>query len=87
VIADNISTQIKGGDMKKAIRRQGFLLCDIDENLTAYASGNFMGYPEPRLYFEKPSKRFLKERREIEKEKIDAFDLPPVGVPLLMPSW
>ena len=83
VIADNISAQIKGGDMKKRYDGRGFCYVDIDENLTAYASGNFYGYPEPRLYLEQPSKRFLKERRELEKEKIDAFDLPPVGVPVL----
>ncbi|RJQ41135.1 MAG: NAD(P)/FAD-dependent oxidoreductase, partial [Dehalococcoidia bacterium] len=43
------------------------------DGMAAYGSGNFYGYPAPRVYMEPPSKHFLKERRELERERLAAL--------------
>jgi hypothetical protein len=41
--------------------------------MAAHGSGNFYSYPAPRVDMEPPSSLFLKERRELERERLEAL--------------
>ncbi len=73
VVARNIACQIIGeGDASK-FDGKGSCYLETGEGMAAYGSGSFYAYPAPRVYMEPPSARFLKERRAIEREQLEAL--------------
>ncbi len=73
IVARNIAVKILGeGDASK-FDGKGSCYLETGDEMAAYGSGNFYSYPVPLVYMEQPSTRFLKERREIERERLEAL--------------
>ena len=73
VVARNISGEILGGAKQSRFDGKGFCYLEMGDGTAAYASGNFYAYPAPRIYLEPPSQSYHKERRELEREQLEAL--------------
>ena len=73
VVARNIAGEILRADSESKFDGTGSCYLETGHEMAAYGSGNFYSYPAPRVYMEPPSKRFLKERREVENERLGAL--------------
>ena len=72
VLARNISGEILGGAKQSRFDGKGFCYLEMGDGTAAYGSGNFYAYPVPHVYLEPPSQHFHKERRELEREQLEA---------------
>ncbi|OGO19790.1 MAG: hypothetical protein A2144_13200 [Chloroflexi bacterium RBG_16_50_9] len=72
-MARNIAGEILAGANTSKFNGDGSCYLETGDEMAAYGSGNFYSYPAPRVYMEPPSKRFLKERREIERDRLEAL--------------
>ncbi|MBI2329119.1 MAG: NAD(P)/FAD-dependent oxidoreductase [Chloroflexi bacterium] len=70
VVAANIAAEIRGADKSKRFDGRGFCYIEVGEGLTAYASGNFYGYPGPIVYLEPPSRKYHEERKKLELDQL-----------------
>jgi sulfide:quinone oxidoreductase len=73
IVARNIAGKILGEAAASNFDGKGSCYLETGDEMAAYGSGNFYGYPAPRVYMEPPSKHFLKERRELERERLEAL--------------
>ncbi len=73
IVARNIASKILGEADASKFDGKGSCYLETGDNMAAYGSGNFYSYPAPRVYMEPPSKQFLKERRELERERLEAL--------------
>jgi sulfide:quinone oxidoreductase len=73
IVARNIAAKILSEDEAGRFDGKGSCYLETGDEMAAYGSGNFYSYPAPLVYMEQPSKRFLKERREIERERLEAL--------------
>ncbi len=73
MVSRNIAGKILGETEAKKFDGDGSCYLETGEDMAAYGSGNFYSYPVPRVYMEPPSKHFLKERRELERERLEAL--------------
>ena len=73
IVARNIVSQILGEAAASKFDGTGSCYLETGDEMAAYGSGNFYSYPAPRVYLEPPSKHFLKERRELERERLEAL--------------
>ena len=73
IVARNIAGKILGEADASKFDGKGSCYLETGDEMAAYGSGNFYSYPAPLVYMEQPSKRFLKERREIERERLEAL--------------
>lgn len=73
IVARNIAGEILAGANTSKFNGDGSCYLETGDEMAAYGSGNFYSYPAPRVYMEPPSKHFLKERREIERERLEAL--------------
>ena len=73
VVAGNISGEVLGDAKQSQFDGKGFCYLEIGDGTAAYGSGNFYAYPQPRVYLEPPSQRYHKERRELEREQLEAL--------------
>ena len=70
VVAANIAAEIKGEDKPKRYDGKGFCYIAVGEGLAAYGSGDFYGYPGPRVYLEPPSERHHEEKKQLELDQL-----------------
>jgi sulfide:quinone oxidoreductase len=73
VVARNISGEILGEATQSRFDGKGFCYLEMGDGTAAYGSGNFYAYPVPRVYLEPPSQQYHKERRELEREQLEAL--------------
>ena len=73
VVARNISGEILGEETKSHFDGKGFCYLEMSDGTAAYSSGDFYAYPVPRVYLEPPSQQYHKERRELEREQLEAL--------------
>ncbi len=73
VVAANIAAEIAGEDKSKRLDGKGFCYIEIGDGLAAYGSGDFFGYPGPRVYLEPPSKDFHEERKRLEQDQLESL--------------
>ncbi|MBI4331532.1 MAG: NAD(P)/FAD-dependent oxidoreductase [Chloroflexi bacterium] len=73
VVARNIAAEILAGQGRSKFEGVGSCYLEMGDDMAAYGSGNFYSYPAPRVYLEPPSKRFHTERRELERERLEAL--------------
>lgn len=73
IVARNLAGKILGEAEASKFDGKGSCYLETGDEMAAYGSGNFYGYPAPLVYMEQPSKRFLKERRELERERLEAL--------------
>jgi len=73
IVARNIAGKILGEARLSEFDGKGSCYLETGDEMAAYGSGNFYSYPAPRVYMEPPSKHFLKERRELERERLEAL--------------
>jgi len=73
IVARNIAGEILAGANTSKFNGDGSCYLETGDEMAAYGSGNFYSYPVPRVYMEPPSKHFLKERREIERDRLEAL--------------
>jgi len=73
IVARNIGSEILADANPSKFDGTGSCYLETGDNMAAYGSGNFYSYPAPRVYMEPPSKQFLKERRELERERLEAL--------------
>ncbi len=73
IVARNIAGKILSEAGLSKFDGKGSCYLETGDEMAAYGSGNFYSYPAPLVYMEQPSKRFLKERREIERERLEAL--------------
>jgi len=73
IVAKNIAGEILTSASGSKFDGTGSCYLETGDDMAAYGSGNFYSYPVPRVYMEPPSKQFFKERREIEREKLDVL--------------
>jgi sulfide:quinone oxidoreductase len=71
VVAANIGAEIKGEAKSKRYDGKGFCYIEVGDGLAAYGSGDFYGYPGPRVYLEPPSERHHKERKRLELDQLE----------------
>ena len=55
VVAANIAAELRGKDKSKRFNGKSFCYIEVGDGQTAYGSGNFYGYPGPRVYLCRPS--------------------------------
>jgi len=72
-VARNIAAKILSEGDTNNFDGKGSCYLETGNEMAAYGSGNFYGYPAPLVYMEQPSKHFLKERREIERDRLEAL--------------
>lgn len=72
VVAGNISGEVLGEAKQSRFDGKGFCYLEMGDGRAAYGSGNFYAYPVPRVYLEPPSQQYHKERRELEREQLEA---------------
>jgi len=72
-VARNIAAKILSEGDANYFDGKGSCYLETGNEMAAYGSGNFYGYPAPLVYMEQPSKHFLKERREIERDRLEAL--------------
>lgn len=70
VVAANIAAELRGEDKSKRFDGKGFCYIEVGEGLAAYGSGNFYGYPGPRVYLEPPSQNHHEERKKLELDQL-----------------
>jgi sulfide:quinone oxidoreductase len=73
VVAANIAAEIAGEDRSKRYDGKGFCYIEVGEGLAAYGSGDFYGYPGPRVYLEPPSTKFHEERKRLEQDQLESL--------------
>ncbi len=73
VVAANIAAEIAGEDKPKKYDGKGLCYIEIGDGLAAYGSGDFFGYPGPRVYLESPSKAFHEERKRLEQDQLESL--------------
>jgi sulfide:quinone oxidoreductase len=73
VVARNISGEILGEAKQSRFDGKGFCYLEMGDGTAAYGSGNFYAYPAPRVYPEPPSQQYHKERKELEREQLEAL--------------
>ena len=73
IVARNIAGEILSEAAASKFDGTGSCYLETGDEMAAYGSGNFYSYPAPRVYMEPPSKRFLRERREVERERLEAL--------------
>ncbi|OGO07298.1 MAG: hypothetical protein A2Y92_04675 [Chloroflexi bacterium RBG_13_57_8] len=73
IVARNIAGKILSEAGLSKFDGKGSCYLETGDEMAAYGSGNFYGYPAPLVYMEPPSKHFLKERRELERERLEAL--------------
>ncbi len=73
IVARNIAGKILSEAGLSKFDGKGSCYLETGDEMAAYGSGNFYSYPAPRVYMEPPSKHFLKERRGIEQERLEAL--------------
>jgi sulfide:quinone oxidoreductase len=73
VVARNIADRILGLGDTSRYNGDGFCYWGTGDDTAAYFSGNFYGYPTPRVYLQAPSKHFLRERRELERDRLEVL--------------
>ncbi len=73
IVARNIAGKILSEAEVKKFDGAGSCYLETGGEMAAYGSGNFYSYPAPRVYMEPPSRHFLKERRELERERLEAL--------------
>ncbi len=73
VVAANIAAEIAGKDKAKRHDGKGFCYIEIGDGLAAYGSGDFFGYPGPRVYLEPPSRDFHEERKRLEQDQLESL--------------
>jgi sulfide:quinone oxidoreductase len=73
VVARNISALINSEPASSRFEGKGYCYLETGDGMAAYGSGSFYSYPAPVVYMEQPSKRFLKERREAERERLETL--------------
>ncbi len=73
IVVRNIASKILGEPVTGKFNGSGFCYWGTGDEMAGYFSGNFYGYPMPRIYMEPSSKHFLKERRELEQERLEAL--------------
>ncbi len=73
IVARNIAVKVLSEGDGSSFDGKGSCYLETGNEMAAYGSGNFYGYPAPLVYMEQPSKHFLKERREIERERLEAL--------------
>jgi sulfide:quinone oxidoreductase len=73
VVAANIAAEIAGEERPKRNDGKGFCYIEMGDGLAAYGSGDFFGYPGPRVYLEQPSKDFHEERKRLEQDQLDSL--------------
>lgn len=61
-VADNISSEIKGGTAGKVFSGKGYCFLETGHGMAGYGSGNFYGEPQPAVTFGRPNRlwRFAK---------------------------
>ncbi len=70
VVAANIAAELRGEDKSKRFDGKGFCYIEVGGDQAAYGSGNFYGYPGPRVYLEPPSQKFHEERKRLELDQL-----------------
>lgn len=70
VVAVNIAAELRGEDKSKRYHGKGFCYIEVGEGMAAYGSGDFYGYPGPRVYLEPPSESYHKERKKLELDQL-----------------
>ncbi|MDP2730836.1 MAG: FAD/NAD(P)-binding oxidoreductase [Dehalococcoidales bacterium] len=73
IVARNIASEILADANASKFDGTGSCYLETGDEMAAYGSGSFYSYPAPRVYMEPPSKHFLKERRELERERLEAL--------------
>jgi sulfide:quinone oxidoreductase len=73
IVSRNIAGEILGDANPSKFDGTGSCYLETGDDMAAYGSGNFYSNPAPRVYMEPPSKHFLKERRELERERLEAL--------------
>jgi sulfide:quinone oxidoreductase len=73
IVARNIADRILGLADTGRYNGDGFCYWGTGDDMAAYFSGNFYGYPAPRVYLQPPSKQFLRERRELERDRLQVL--------------
>jgi len=73
IVARNVAGEILGEATTSRFDGTGSCYLETGNDMAAYGSGNFYSYPAPRVYMEPPSRHFLKERRELERERLEAL--------------
>jgi sulfide:quinone oxidoreductase len=71
VVAANIAAELRGEAKSKRYDGKGFCYIEVGEGLAAYGSGDFYGYPGPRVYLEPPSERHHEERKRLELDQLE----------------
>ena len=71
VVAANIAAELRGEDKPKRFDGKGFCYVEVGDGQAAYASGNFYGYPGPRVYLEPPSQKLHEERKRLELDQLE----------------
>ena len=71
VVAVNIAAELRGEGKSKRYDGKGFCYIEVGGGLAAYGSGDFYGYPGPRVYLEPPSERHHKERKRLELDQLE----------------
>jgi sulfide:quinone oxidoreductase len=67
VVAANIAAEIQGARPRALFDGRGFCYIEVGDQLAAYGSGNFYGYPEPIVNLEPPSREHRAAKEEFEK--------------------
>ncbi len=73
VVAANIAAELRGEDKSKRFDGKGFCYIEVGDDQAAYGSGNFYGYPSPRVYLEPPSQKFHEERKRLELDQLEGL--------------
>ncbi len=73
VVAANIAAEIAGEDKPKRNDGKGFCYIEMGDGLAAYGSGDFFGYPGPRVYLEPASVTFHEERKRLEQDQLESL--------------
>ena len=73
VVAANIAAEIAGEDNSRKYDGKGLCYIEIGDGLAAYGSGDFFGYPGPRVYLEPPSRAFHEERKRLEQDQLESL--------------
>ena len=67
VVAANVAAEIAGESTATRFTGHGFCYVEVGDGMAAYASGNFYGMPGPRVTLEPRSKRYRREKVELEQ--------------------
>ena len=71
VVAANIAAEIRGESKPKRFDGKGFCYIEVGDGQAAYGSGNFYGYPGPRVYLEPASHKLHEERKRLELDQLE----------------